>query len=492
MLTGHRFPRLLAALAFALGLVPLFSTGAAATPGVSERFVDYYNAHQGLRVLGNPLTELVEVQRYPAQYFEKGRIEDHTAEVTNPNWQFMYGRLTAELMDRDPAGAVSGTTISYGDISKAADPARRNSAPPGFTGGTKSMHDGMFVPFDPFLRPAPGYVVAPYFWAYINRADLFPGGWLHDIGLPLTDPFTAKVTKQTQVRNIFVQAFERAVLTYDMQNPAGWQVEKGNIGSDAVRTLGPGIVPTPGPASGPVLELPAASQRVIPPVHILARFGQPGQQATARLRWQDGTLLTDTFTLLSGEDGQGLLIGNLDWKNMLAPPEPKTQAATLDILDSKGVLVLSRQLTVLSPNDLNTQEIKLYWTISGAPDIVQPQTRRMIKTQQPASAALEELLWGPPTISQVGFSTAIPTPRDVLAYLGRDAGWGPRVKLLGVNIDSNGIATADFSKELKAYGGGSLRVKLIRDQITMTLKQFPSVREVRIAIEGQTEGVLEP
>jgi spore germination protein GerM len=35
-------------------------------------------------------------------------------------------------------------------------------------------------------------------------------------------------------------------------------------------------------------------------------------------------------------------------------------------------------------------------------------------------------------------------------------------------------------------------VKLIRDQITQTLKQFSTVAEVVIAIEGETEGVLEP
>jgi spore germination protein GerM len=33
---------------------------------------------------------------------------------------------------------------------------------------------------------------------------------------------------------------------------------------------------------------------------------------------------------------------------------------------------------------------------------------------------------------------------------------------------------------------------LIREQITQTLRQFATVREVRIAIEGRTEGVLEP
>ena len=79
----------------------------------------------------------------------------------------------------------------------------------------------------------------------------------------------------------------------------------------------------------------------------------------------------------------------------------------------------------------------------------------------------------------------------MLSYAGREASWGPRVTLRGLTI-ADGIATADFSRELRAYGGGSLRVSLIRQQITRTLLQFPSVREVRIAIEGRTEGVLEP
>jgi hypothetical protein len=35
-------------------------------------------------------------------------------------------------------------------------------------------------------------------------------------------------------------------------------------------------------------------------------------------------------------------------------------------------------------------------------------------------------------------------------------------------------------------------VQQIREQITQTLAQFPVVREVRIAIEGETAGVLEP
>ncbi|CAA9291968.1 MAG: hypothetical protein AVDCRST_MAG26-4161 [uncultured Chloroflexia bacterium] len=56
----------------------------------------------------------------------------------------------------------------------------------------------------------------------------------------------------------------------------------------------------------------------------------------------------------------------------------------------------------------------------------------------------------------------------------------------------NGVATADFSQELRAYGGGAARAQLIRAQITRTLLQFPSVREVRIVVEGQSDGVLQP
>jgi len=37
-----------------------------------------------------------------------------------------------------------------------------------------------------------------------------------------------------------------------------------------------------------------------------------------------------------------------------------------------------------------------------------------------------------------------------------------------------------------------LRVTLIRQQIEQTLLQFSTVQEVRIAIEGETEAVLEP
>ena len=466
-------------VAAAFALLPLAGRAAQTGYEVAEPFRDYYAQHQGIRVLGYPLTDLVEAGGYAAQYFEKGRIEDHRGEGAAPAWAFMYGRLTAELLERDPQGSVSGTSITYGDLRDAAAPTSRHAPPPGFRGGTASTWGGIFVPYDPSLRPAPGSVVPALFWRYINRVDLFPGGWQHDIGLPMTDAMMVSTYKYGEWRDILLQAFERTVLTYDSQNPQGWQIERGNIGADALRTA-------PMPASA--IEIPAAIAHVTLPLHILAHVGQPGEQAIVRLRWQDGTELLRTFPLLRGADGGGLLIGNLNWMNEGPPPQPRTQPATLDLLSASGELQARQPLTVLSASDPATQLITLYWVLG---ETVVPVQQRVPRTVRIGTAALNELLWGPGPPNLAGFSTALPTPDEVLSYGGRAPGWGERVRLRSLVI-VDGVATADFSKELQAYGGGSLRVMLIRKQITQTLKQFPSVREVRIAIEGQTEGVLEP
>jgi spore germination protein GerM len=89
------------------------------------------------------------------------------------------------------------------------------------------------------------------------------------------------------------------------------------------------------------------------------------------------------------------------------------------------------------------------------------------------------------------FATSIPTPQEVQTYSGRRPDWGDRVRLLSLSI-IDGIAIADFSQEMQAYGGGSARVDMIRRQISHTLLQFPGVEHVRIAVEGNIETALQP
>ncbi len=57
-----------------------------------------------------------------------------------------------------------------------------------------------------------------------NTAQLDPGH-------PLTDPFWVEVTLDGVDRYVLVQVFERWTLTYNPQNPEGWQIEIGNVGA---------------------------------------------------------------------------------------------------------------------------------------------------------------------------------------------------------------------------------------------------------------------
>ncbi len=476
MANRYRWRFMALALVLAMAFLPI--RPALAEPAIAEPFRDYYAEHRGLRVLGNPLTPLLQVDGHPAQYFEKGRIEDHGADAVDPAWRFMYGRLTAELISRAPQKHVNATNITYDDLGRAASPALRRAPPPSFTGGTMATRDGIFVPYDPQLRVASGYVVPLYFWTYLQRTELFPGGWLHDVGLPMTDAFVVEANKNGEYRRIMTQAFERAVLTYDPLNPPAWQVERGNIGADAVGTV----------SQPAVLELPEPGSRVVLPLPILARVGNPGEQMTAVLRWENGVELRRTLTTLRGEDGRGLLVTNLDWRTESRPPQPPDRGARLEIRGPRGELLAERELEVLRWDDPQTRTVDVYWLIG---ERLQRVERRIPRTIRPATASLEELLWGPRPGNLAGFSTAIPEPEEVLRYTGRGPDWGPRVTLRKVTID-NGVATADFSQELRAYGGGAARAQLIRSQINRTLLQFPTVSEVRILIEGQSDSVLEP
>lgn len=102
--------------------------------------------------------------------------------------------------------------------------------------------------------------------------------------------------------------------------------------------------------------------------------------------------------------------------------------------------------------------------------------RDIPKTSAVGRAALEELLKGPTaTEKDNGFFTSI----------------NSGVKIQSLSIE-NGVAKVDFDEQLEAAVGGSCRVAAIRAQITQTLKQFPTVKEVIISINGRTEDILQP
>ncbi len=100
-------------------------------------------------------------------------------------------------------------------------------------------------------------------------------------------------------------------------------------------------------------------------------------------------------------------------------------------------------------------------------------TRLIPKTTTVARAALEQLLLGP-----------TPAEQDQGYFTGIDQG----VRLNSVAI-KNGVAYADFTD---IPDGGSCRVVTIARQIENTLKQFPTIKNVVISLNGKTENILQP
>lgn len=108
--------------------------------------------------------------------------------------------------------------------------------------------------------------------------------------------------------------------------------------------------------------------------------------------------------------------------------------------------------------------------------LVYPTDRVVSSTTAVGTAAIHQLLAG--TTSQeeaVGYFTSI----------------NKGVKLNSLQIKDS-VAYADFDENLEWGVGGSCRISTIISQIRATLKQFPTVNDVVISIDGKTEPILQP
>ena len=224
---------------------------------VDPLFAAYYQQVNGPQVMGGAISPRTSAGGLPAQYFEKARLEDHRSTNTtgNPAYDFEYGLLVDEMKAVRSLLPVGGerSTVTYDTIETMSDADTRVAPPAGFNGNVFVGADSTFIPFSADLSVATGHNVPSYFWQYMNRSDLFPAGWLHDIGLPITEPIPAAVDKGRiigtdiiRVTNapIVIQAFQRTILTYDPNNPEGYLVERANTGTDYAR-LFPQNVPNP-------------------------------------------------------------------------------------------------------------------------------------------------------------------------------------------------------------------------------------------------------
>jgi hypothetical protein len=105
--------------------------------------------------------------------------------------------------------------------------------------------------------------------------------------------------------------------------------------------------------------------------------------------------------------------------------------------------------------------------------------RTIPKTGAIARAAIEELLKGP-------------TQQEIKSGYYTNINSGVKLNNISIQKTNPPSALVDFDEQLQFQVGGSCKVGAIRAQITQTLKQFPSIEDVIISINGRTEDILQP
>ncbi|MDZ4673053.1 MAG: Gmad2 immunoglobulin-like domain-containing protein [Gemmatimonadota bacterium] len=201
------------------------------------------------------------------------------------------------------------------------------------------------------------------------------------------------------------------------------------------------------------------------------------------LRTVDGRVLAQTTATAQGEwmtENFVPFIATLDYTatsaidalvvlkrdNPSGLPANDAQVSVPVHLDPNGTVSLQLYFGN-SINDPNTQDCGKTF----------PVTRNLPKTDTPARAALVALLSGPTEVERTaGYFSSI----------------NPGVTIRSLVIDKQGTARVDFDTTIGQGVGGSCRVSAIRSQIISTLKQFPTVKEVVIAVDGNVAQALQP
>jgi N-acetylmuramoyl-L-alanine amidase len=220
---------------------------------------------------GGLLEDYVDVPdgRRLVQYYDKSRMEITNDPSVPPEsvWYVTNGLLAKELITGQiQIGDNTFANRGSAEINVAGDP----DDPTGPTYATFSnvvllppLADGApivqritragLLPDDPALAgygaTAAHHVqvagidhqVASPFWAFMNATGMvYENGSVvngalfqspfYATGYPITDAYWARVKLKEQYTDVLVQCFERRCLTWTPGNPAGWEVEAGNIG----------------------------------------------------------------------------------------------------------------------------------------------------------------------------------------------------------------------------------------------------------------------
>lgn len=223
-------------------------------PASSAIWEHYFEAPNGRRLV---------------QYYDKSRMErnDYQPQPSESDWRVTNGRLAWELItghvqvgDADIEARQPADVEIAGDPGSAISPTYASlrlllnepAADEGELLSLRLRRDGS-VEADPSLA-AHGvtaarrvtidqidHAIAAPFWNFLNAtgpvfedgrfdgAALFSNAF-YATGYPITEAYWANVTLKGEQRDVLLQCFERRCLTWTPGNPAGWEVETGNVG----------------------------------------------------------------------------------------------------------------------------------------------------------------------------------------------------------------------------------------------------------------------
>lgn len=136
-----------------------------------------------------------------------------------------------------------------------------------------------------------------------------------------------------------------------------------------------------------------------------------------------------------------------------APPVPNGTAAK------------TTEDTAATSSAVTYKEVSLYYVDTDSSQM-KVEKRSVINSVGVARATMEELLTGP-------------TETSLKSYIPADT------EILGINIDSNGLCTVDFSKEIQNAKLNSAEERYVLESIVGTLSQFDSVKSVQIKVNGE-------
>lgn len=234
-------------------------------------------------------------------YFDKARMEinDPSAD-RNSNWFVTNGLLVVDMIaGRVQTGNNSFQPTSPANIPVAGDAGASFNAPTyaslqkvasvngdhratnrtgqriseglGRDGNTGSVPNLASYARYGVYEPTTGHNIADIFWTFLTQdALVYENGrynnarlvdWLFAMGYPITEPYWIQINVAGQDRWVLMQAFQRRILTYSPDNPAGWRVEMGNVGrayydwryaQQPAPTPMPTAIPTPKPQAAAI------------------------------------------------------------------------------------------------------------------------------------------------------------------------------------------------------------------------------------------------